>query len=224
MQALASILKKLGFVLVNVWLVFHLIAIATSPAPMPPASPLLVDTAMVALPYNQMMFLNHGYHYFAPDPGASTLLEYRIDRRADVPVKGRFPDTKISPRLLYHRYFMLAENVWGFPEETQDEMFEAYGRHFAAKHDADNITLSSVSHNPSSIARIRAGGKLSDPETYEIEPLESYNFGESEVTSVLKPPFRETELQPEPVDADTAESAEPGSEQPAPMTPIPMTQ
>ncbi len=206
MPAFASIMKKLGFALVNLWLVFHLVAIATSPAPMPPASPLLVDAAMVALPYNQALFLNHGYHYFAPDPGASTLVSYRIDRPGDVPVKGRFPDTAIFPRLRYHRYFMLAENVWGFPEQTQDECFEAYARHFAEKHDADTISLTILSHNPSSIARIRAGGKLSDPETFEEEPFGDYDIRQHDVVSTLKPVFQTSELQPELVEAISADA------------------
>ncbi len=214
-------MKKLGFVLLNCWLVFHLMAIGTSPAPMPPASPLLVDAALVALPYNQALFLNHGYHYFAPDPGASTLITYRIDRSDDIPFKGRFPTTDISPRLLYHRYFMLAENVWGFPEETQDEFFEAYGRHFSSKHEADRISLSVLSHNPSSISRIRAGGTLSDPETFESEPLATFDFRKTQSTAVLKPPFRETELQPEPLPTEPSEPLSSGGGE-ARRTPAPI--
>lgn len=224
MQAIASILKKTGFVLVNVWLVFHLVAIATSPAPMPPASPLLVDAAMVALPYNQAMFLNHGYHFFAPDPGASTLISYRIERDNNVPIKGRFPDTKIFPRLRYHRYFMLAENVWGFPEETQDEIFAAYARHFSSQHGEDAISLTAISHNPSSIARIQAGGKLSDPETFDEEPLDSYDFRVKKTMTVLKPPFREIELQPELIQSDTTEPGTSGNENEEPQAAIPIAE
>lgn len=232
MQALASIFKKLGFVLVNLWLVFHLVAIATSPAPMPPASPLLVDAANVALPYNKALFLDHGYHYFAPDPGSSTLISYRIERPGDVPIKGRFPDTAIFPRLKYHRYFMLAENVWVFPEDTQDEFFEAYARHFSNKHDADTISLTVLSHNPSSIPRIRAGGKLSDPETFDAEPLADYDFRQGQIVSALKPIMPPlgppTELQPELVEAmplpleSGVGNARPHL-QPGPLQPIPIT-
>lgn len=222
MQALASISKKLGFVLVNVWLVFHLVAIATSPGRMPPASPLLVDAAMVALPYNQALFLDHGYHYFAPDPGPSTLISYRIERPGDVPVKGRFPDTAIFPRLLYHRYFMLSENVWGFPEQTQDECFEAYARHFADKNDADTISLTILSHIPSSIARIRAGGKLSDPETFEEEPFGDYDFRDGEVVSTLKPVFQYSELDAVPADDSGSLAAEDETGPAYPLEPIPI--
>lgn len=169
-------LRKIGFYLLNAWLAFHVFAIFIAPAGMPPASPLLVDISRVALPYNQALFLNHGYHFFAPDPGASRLVEYEIDRPGDLPIIGRFPTTSIRPRLLYHRYFMLAENVGAFPEAMQAEMFEAYARHFAEQHQADSIRLKLILHDPSSIARIQAGGKLSDPEMYHAETIGEYDF------------------------------------------------
>lgn len=186
MSSLFAGARKVGFVLVNIWLVFHVFAIFISPAGMPPASPLLVDASRVALPYNQLLFLNHGYHFFAPDPGASTLISYAIDRPGDIPVKGRFPDPKTFPRLLYHRYFMLAENVRAFPPETQDQVLEGYARHFAQLNGVAQITLSFVSHEPSSIARIQAGGELADPEMFFEEPIRSYDFSESKAPAVAE--------------------------------------
>ena len=168
--------RKIGFVLVNCWLAFHVFAVFIAPAGMPPSSPLLVDVSRIARPYNQLLFLNHGYHYFAPDPGPSTLISWQIDRPGDLPITGRFPDRSINPRLLYHRYFMLAENVAAFSEPVQEQIFRAYGRHFAEQHDASAIRLNVVSHDPSSIARIQAGGRLSDPETFREEPLAAYDF------------------------------------------------
>ena len=224
MQAFVAILKKTGFFAVNLWLLFHVFAIAVSPAPMPPASPLLVDASRLALPYNQAMFLNHGYHYFAPDPGPSTLISYRIERPNDVPIKGRFPDTDISPRLRYHRYFMLAENVWGFPEDTQNEIFEAYARHFSRKHGADRISLTVLSHNPSSIARIRAGGHLSDPEMFEEEPYGSFDFRAGKTTVVLKPVFRELELQPQRDESTESVNAPAVGRPDESLLPIPIVQ
>ncbi|MDG1896330.1 MAG: hypothetical protein P8J37_15615 [Fuerstiella sp.] len=178
-------LKTAGRVLVNLWLAFHVFAIFISPAGMPPASPLLVDASRVALPYNQLLFLNHGYHFFAPDPGASTLISWAIDRPGDTALKGRFPDPEIQPRLLYHRYFMLAENIGAFPPETQGPVFEAYARHFALRHDSRTVRLSRLLHSPSSISRIQAGGKLSDFETFFEEPVGFYDFrtGSEETTA-----------------------------------------
>ena len=203
MKTVVCGLKKTGFVLLNAWLAFHVFAIFISPATMPPASPLLVDAARCALPYNQALFLNHGYHFFAPDPGASTLISYEIPRPGDAPIKGRFPDPAISPRLLYHRYFMLAENIWGFPESTQDEVFRAYARHFSQQHGSETIALNVVSHDPSSIARIQAGGKLSDPETFAEEPHGFYDFSQPAPARESKAqPVHEVELQLQPVHVD----------------------
>ena len=168
--------RKVGYVVLSLWLAFHVFAVFISPAAMPPASPLLEDGYRLALPYNEALFLNHGYHYFAPDPGASTLIAWEIPRDNDAPVVGRFPEVSIHPRLLYHRYFMLAENIWAFDDETQQDMLKAYARHFADKFGADRISLSRLSHEPSSILRLQAGGKLDDPETFQKDVLGEFDF------------------------------------------------
>lgn len=170
--------------MLNLWLVFHVFSVFIAPAGMPPSSPLLVDAARIARPYNELLFLQHGYHFFAPDPGPSTLISWRIDRAGDIPIRGRFPDTSTSPRLLYHRYFMLAENVRAFSPEVRDRTLTGYARHFSRQHDASEITLSFISHAPSSITRMLAGGTLSDRETYYEEVIQTWNFGS---TTVLTP-------------------------------------
>ena len=114
---LKKLFRKAGYTVLSLWLAFHVFAVFISPAAMPPASPLLEDGYRLALPYNEALFLNHGYHYFAPDPGASTLIGWEIPRDGEAPAVGRFPDVSIRPRLLYHRYFMLAENVWSFDDD-----------------------------------------------------------------------------------------------------------
>lgn len=60
--------------------------------------------------YSQFAYLDHGYAFFAPDPGPSHLFQAAITRRDGKRVEEKFPDlTKQWPRLLYHRHFMLAE-------------------------------------------------------------------------------------------------------------------
>lgn len=176
MERARKLTKQIGFLVLNCWLVFHVFAVFIAPAGMPPASPLLVDASQVATPYNQALFLNHGYHYFAPDPGASTLIAYSVKNPDEPAINGRFPNTSIFPRLLYHRYFMLAENIGAFPEQTQDEVYDAYARHFALKHDGAQIDLAILRHEPSSISRIQAGGELSDEETFFDEPMGTWNI------------------------------------------------
>jgi hypothetical protein len=64
-------------------------------------------------PYVQAMFLDHGYAFFAPDPGPSHLVRYKVEFDDGRPaVEGTFPDLATErPRLLYHRHFMLAEQL-----------------------------------------------------------------------------------------------------------------
>jgi hypothetical protein len=62
-------------------------------------------------PYTSLMFLDHGYSFFAPRIVGGHLVHYKVefaDGRAQV--EGTFPDKQDQrPRLMYHRYFMLAE-------------------------------------------------------------------------------------------------------------------
>lgn len=185
MASSSRIVRQIGFVLLNAWLVFHVFAVFIAPAGMPPASPLLVDASRIAQPYNQALFLNHGYHYFAPDPGASTLISYSVEQPGDAPIKGQFPNTSIQPRLLYHRYFMLAENIAAFPPEMQEQVFDAYADHFATKNGGSKIDLTVLKHEPSSISRIQAGGKLSDEETFFEEPLGQWDLNAQENVTEL---------------------------------------
>lgn len=188
-----SIFRKAGFLLLNLWIPFHVVAVFLAPSGMPPSSPLLVNAAELARPYNEALFLNHGYHYFAPDPGASTLVEWSIDRPGDIPLKGRFPDPQTSPRLLYHRYFMLAENVEAFSPEARPLILRGYAKHIADVHQADQVSLSFIRHYPASMVRIQAGGSLRDEDSYEMEPIGTWNFD--------APPNRlPTTLTPVPVE------------------------
>jgi hypothetical protein len=171
--------RSIGYTLLSLWLMFHVFAIFISPAAMPPSSPLLEDGYEIALPYNEALFLNHGYHFFAPDPGPSTLIGWEIPRDGQAPLVGRFPNVDIQPRLLYHRYFMLAENVWAFDDETQKEMLKAYARHFTSQVGGKQISLTRISHEPSSILRLQAGGRIDDPDTFQYSPLGKFDFSEN---------------------------------------------
>lgn len=182
-QTIGRVARKSGYLFASAWLAFHVFTVFISPAKMAPVSPLLWNGYQVTVPYAELFFLDHGYHFFAPDPGASTLISYTVTREGDSPIVGQFPDTSIRPRLLYHRYFMLAENVSAFPEETQTEVYRAYARHFANLHGSTSIELNRVLHEPSSISRILAGGTLADRTTFSEEPIESYQFGPPVTTS-----------------------------------------
>jgi len=60
--------------------------------------------------YSEFAYLNHGYAFFAPNPGPSHLIGAQIADAAAEGIEQRYPDLRIhQPRLLYHRHFMLAE-------------------------------------------------------------------------------------------------------------------
>lgn len=72
----------------------------------------LADALVGALrPYIVALYLDHGYFFFAPNPGPSRLVDYRVEFADGRPeIKGRFPNLATErPRLLYHRHFMLSE-------------------------------------------------------------------------------------------------------------------
>jgi len=68
-------------------------------------------------PYSQWLYVNHGYFFFAPNPGPGHLIlgSVRLSPTPSSPEKSApenfyLPNRKEHrPRLLYHRYFMLSE-------------------------------------------------------------------------------------------------------------------
>lgn len=107
--------------LVSGLVLFHLFAVFASPAASPPPSSYAwswlagrVDGKDgLITPYLRAGYLNHGYRFFAPNPGPSHLIRYEIDLPSGDVAKGRFPDPNQQwPRLLYHRMFMISETAF----------------------------------------------------------------------------------------------------------------
>src|SRR4029079_4930246 len=105
-----------GKLLISALVALHIAAVVSGPLAFVcrsrgGESPASEKIARFFQPYSSAFYLNHGYAFFAPDPGPNHLVDYQIefsDGRAAV--KGRFPDLAPQrPRLLYHRYFMLSE-------------------------------------------------------------------------------------------------------------------
>src|SRR5262245_60353780 len=84
-----------------------------------PTQPPVPWLAQLFRPYLDVAYLNHGYNFFAPDPGPSHLVEYDLELSDGSHLTGRFPErTQQQPRLRYHRHFMLAEQLSGLPPEA----------------------------------------------------------------------------------------------------------
>ena len=69
-------------------------------------------------PLHRGLFMGHGYRFFAPNPGDSHLVQYKITKDDGTQIEAMFPDREtVWPRLLYHRWFMLSETI--FAEHAQ---------------------------------------------------------------------------------------------------------
>jgi hypothetical protein len=156
---------------VSCWLVFHLAAIIIAPAAVPPASELAGRACEFFLPYLGALYLDHGYHFFAPEPVASTLLRYVAERGDGTVIHGQLPDRETQPRLLYHRYFMLSERMSEAPEGLERAWHASYAEHIARQHGATRVTLIERIHKLPTMERIREGGRLDDPEGFEEREL-----------------------------------------------------
>jgi hypothetical protein len=156
---------------VSFWLVFHLAAIIVAPAAVAPASELARGACRLFQPYLGALYLDHGYHFFAPEPAESTLVAYVAEREDGTVVRGRIPDRTTVPRLLYHRYFMLTEHMNDAPEDVAGLWHASYAEHIARAYDAVRVRLIQQTHNLPTMERVREGGRLDDPESYEEREL-----------------------------------------------------
>lgn len=162
-------IKRIGLCLLNGWIVFHFFAVFVAPASIPPSPPIARDAWLRCSGYLELFYLNHGYHFFAPDPGASTLLSYEtIDQQGGVHW-GRIPDRDLRPRLRYHRHFLLTEQMAALGQQRPDLkplIVETFARQIARQHHSRAITVSQVQHELSTPAQVRAGRPIDDPITY----------------------------------------------------------
>jgi hypothetical protein len=102
-------------ILVSLWLAYHVMAMFISPWAIPPTSRLAVLMQQYVAHYQTLLYLNHGYRFFAPDPGPASVVEFLIVRPDGQVTRGLFPDRQAInrdyPRLNYHRWFMWSETL-----------------------------------------------------------------------------------------------------------------
>ena len=103
----------------SVAIIGYLLLLILGPLSNPVASQnLTAPIAEFVAPVHRALFMGHGYRFFAPNPGDSHIVKYKITREDGTQIEGTFPDRKsMRPRLLYHRWFMLSETV--FSEHAQ---------------------------------------------------------------------------------------------------------
>jgi hypothetical protein len=78
----------------------------------PPASELAGALRRPLRPLVGALYLDHGYRFFAPDPGPGHTIRWTVVLPDGSTRSGTIPDRDTDqPRLLYHRRFMIAEKI-----------------------------------------------------------------------------------------------------------------
>ena len=109
-----SKLTKIQRAILTVGLLIYLGLVVLAPLSNPTSTRnLTAPAADFVEPIHQSLFLDHGYRFFAPDPGPSHLVYYEVKTDSGGVIQGHFPDADETwPRLLYHRWFMLSETLY----------------------------------------------------------------------------------------------------------------
>lgn len=121
----------------SVAIALHLAAVVIAPLAVQPSSALFGQIRWVFAPYIDAAYLNHGYHFFAPEPGPSHLIAYDLELPGGERRSGVFPDREQhQPRLFYHRHFMLSEKLLPLDADrkTYDALVRSYADHLLAEH------------------------------------------------------------------------------------------
>lgn len=210
---------------VSALVALHITALFVGPwASPPPSSFLAQQCEIIYEPYLRATFLkDHGYRFFAPNPGPSHLVRYELLDDAGKKVgEGRFPDLEVHwPRLLYHRHFMISEsmnNVINLPPEgppstappevragyqnalrLRDAYLESIGSYLAESHQAAQVKLFLVEHGIPHPLDVAGGMPLSDPSLYTERELGVYIRDDASLKSVppsllAAPPVQEEEI------------------------------
>ena len=142
-------------------------------------------------PYLRAANLDHGYRFFAPEPGPAHLVRYEIKLKDGGKLEGEFPNLKEhQPRLLYHRHFMLSEflntldsGIPNFADDyrpskeeamlrsrriaTRDHVIAAIANHLLQKYDAASVHIYLRRHLIPMPGLVASGVKLTDPRFFE---------------------------------------------------------
>ncbi len=163
----------------TLWLLVHLAAVCVPPLSVEPASQLASLAFRSLQPYIDAMYLDHGYRFFAPEPGPSHLVAYELELPDGTRQAGEFPRlSEHRPRLFYHRHFMLSEMVNSladFRPAAADAYARSYARHLLERHQAARVRLTLRRHLFPTPDQVLSGMRLDDPSLYRERPLGEFS-------------------------------------------------
>lgn len=185
--------SKPARVLASLAILVHLGGVILPPLAGPPPASLLANRLIQPWrPYVGLLFLGHGYRFFAPDPGPGHSIRWSlVDARGTV-IEGTIPDAvRDRPRLLYHRRFMIPEKLSALvpppdaPAEIQAEarlewlpLARAIAAELLARHEGQSVSLELVEHylpSPGDVVDARAGGQAATDRWQDlVMPLGTY--------------------------------------------------
>jgi hypothetical protein len=182
--------------IVTILLLWHVTAVFVGPAAVDPTSGLVLNIFQIYRPYLDALSLNHGYHFFAPEPGPSHLVRYELVLQDGSKRTGYFPNKDEQwPRLRYHRHFMLSEHLAQFAEEgTPPEILQAfsqsYAKHLLAEYQAKEVKLILIRHLFPAPQQVLDGMQLTDQKLFFERNLGIFRSDDVEKL----PPSAESEL------------------------------
>ena len=156
----------------------HFLGVLSAAASVGAASPLVLAIWKVFQPYLQVLYLNQGYNFFAPQPAPTTLLDFEARRPDGTVMHGRVPDPKLWPRLLYHRHLLLTEHIGLMPAAVHEYYYNSYARHLCHTYRAMSVQLTRLTHLPPTPEMVRNGIRFDDPATYVEMDLGSFECGD----------------------------------------------
>ena len=179
-------LPRWAKVLLSIWVAWHVSVVFLAPFSIPPSSQLVVDISQSKFIrwYTDPLYLNHGYHFFGPEPPTNHLVRYNVvDNSGATIAEGEFPNTDQQwPRLFYHRHMMLADQAGLAPSDVGPEdavrrSLNAYAHHLIRKHQGAEARLDYVRHEQLVPLQAEEGADPNAPEMFvhEISVRQSVN-------------------------------------------------
>lgn len=140
--------------------------------------------------YSEAAYLNHGYAFFAPNPGPSHLIRVEVPSEEGETETYLYPDLERQwPRLLYHRHFMLTEffhntyqpaqmpeevvenralaERWALDRQRHEAIRGSLRRRLQQVHETDQLTIHRVEHRLAGLPEFLSEQlRLDDPQLY----------------------------------------------------------
>jgi hypothetical protein len=171
--------------LLSLWAAWHVTVVFLAPLSIQPSSELVSNLAQgdgqappgrrwswVRL-YTDPLYLNHGYHFFAPDPPVNNLVRYTVTDAAGATIaEGEFPNRDQQwPRLFYHRHMMLADQAGIGPDggglDWLNLSLRGYARALLRRHNGAECRIDYVRHEHLSPYAVLDGVDANSPDLFK---------------------------------------------------------